>query len=599
MKVPEDTLLDVFNFLESRDKLKALLVNKTWHTVCSQSKWVVEERDIVQKYSITEETMGWARRLNVTGLVLQSPVVATGLLKSIGEEEGERVRTLKVTCELSPACWADIWRSMKNLTALDIQVFAPPDEARFESLQTLSANAIPKASHWNALPVSLQSLSLSHVSDSSLTSQYSRFTSLTSLSLASCDEVTQTGFLAIAKNCKKLKSIDLSGTRIDAFSLDQLLKSTTSLASLYLQDCTNLNDTDGKKKSAPATTKVQKVANLFAELKAVTPKVQTHVPASYKDEQEAETTDSATGFLSAGLGSLLSQRTGLECLALGGVGMLDDSGLRMILKSLKNLRVLKLNKNREITDDAFVDSDVVLPKHLHTLTLSSCIQLTDETLRTVSQLPLRLLSISGCLSMTPVGVRHVIKGCPSLRSFYAFSMGSEGIPSNGLPHQKIRLFSDDLLQDLWTYIPNLESFGISSYELSAAAFPLKPYGSLSTLNIQYCCTSNDAYRAVADAFPNLVRLNIQSKDVPIENAVMSELLRKLPRLTTVRACMTSIEPLTPLLTERRMQTIDLEYFGSREVFALKAELWWDFISSCKARHIDIFLGNRASHYLND
>ncbi|KAJ9450568.1 hypothetical protein DIPPA_03081 [Diplonema papillatum] len=267
--------------------------------------------------------------------------------------------------------------------------------------------------------------------------------------------------------------------------------------------------------------------------------------------------------------------------------------MRKILTNLNNLKALRISKNREVTDNAFCDLGIgnaegktILPLGLSTIAISSCIQLTNDTITEVAKLPnLTSLSVSNCRSMSAKGLAHLTRSCGTLRKLEAFS-----VPMTRTSAVKnitaLPLVNDDVLHNIWTHAQSIELVVVSSQQLTEALHPDEPVLSLRHLALDFCFSSPEPYSRVAASFPNLSVLSMQGS-VAVPTPVLSELLSALPTLRTLRLCVDS-EGVVPLqhYLPGVLNVLDLEYGGAIEKFPHNS--WRDLHSACDKHRIRFF-----------
>eukprot|EP01063_Lacrimia_lanifica_P012054 TRINITY_DN1867_c1_g4_i1.p1 TRINITY_DN1867_c1_g4~~TRINITY_DN1867_c1_g4_i1.p1 ORF type:complete len:661 (+),score=255.76 TRINITY_DN1867_c1_g4_i1:63-2045(+) len=658
MALPMDALERAMGFLSARDKAHAAMrVCRLWEDAARGSAWVLFDRDLNVAWMASEDAPEaaclWVQ-LHVQKLVLNSTASAQAVLAAYRRAAGltgapAGAAELFIRGVLEPADLATV-AAMPYLERLHVGGFAPPAGVAFPTLRHLTCDGIRLDAEWGALPASLQGLSLSHVTDAGLR-HLARFPALRALALANCEEVTRAGFLTVARSCgEQLDSLDLSGTAVDAYSLSKILKACRGLVKLNLRNCEGLNDAEllsvGEERmlaaEAPApapATDVRNVVNLFAELRQKTKKAAALVPVHLRDtpaapadgaapaaavpaaapaDQPEDLHEELAGCHAAGLGSVLSQSPQLEEVVLSGVGWLDDAGLRRIFASLRQLRVLRVAKNRQLTDEAFTPPDVTLPPRLVTLSLANNVQLGDATLAKIAaELPgLETLHVSSCPLMTSAGVTHLMTRCRDLKGLYTFVVGPSVATSlghraggGGIPVVRAAnpMVTDAVLRQMWGALPGLQEFCGSFHPLSAAAFPAPgdaapPHGwQLQKLEADYTVTSGEAYAAIIAAFPSLRKLCVQSARVPFTGEHAESLRRSMQNLEMLKLLLRA-DAVAPLLeyaaTSRSLRHLDVEFYdpyGCGDGFDVV--LWERLRAVCERRQIMIFFGRRARKYL--
>eukprot|EP01061_Rhynchopus_euleeides_P012647 TRINITY_DN22351_c0_g2_i3.p1 TRINITY_DN22351_c0_g2~~TRINITY_DN22351_c0_g2_i3.p1 ORF type:complete len:544 (+),score=169.32 TRINITY_DN22351_c0_g2_i3:517-2148(+) len=533
-------------------------------------------------------------------------------------------------CDLGPGVWEVLTKMAPRIQQLNVVTFSPCEGAAFTSLQSLQCNAIPRGLSWDTLPAeSLTELSLSHVSDASLQTHLSKFRNIKRLMLVSCDSVSRAGFLAIARSplVGGLEHLDLSSTPVDPYSLHCILKKCRKLKSLVLRDCTKLNDEDDAATSpdlspSPAPA-VPSAASLFAELRTKIKKVPTFVPKAHRDEDASvgPHTDPNEGlgddedggkdalsqgfFVGGGVGSIVTEfsavKESLTSLSVSGVGRLDDAGLRMLLDFLPNLTELSISKNRELTDEAFVSGGADgFPERLVKLSMSSCVGLSDVTLKAVADsrigAQLRLLSVSNCFRMTPEGMRYVSERCTSLRHIWAFMMNKRNATLPNATQDKGAIIDGATMAGMWTNLPDLETLCCSFQRLGKEAFTTPHPHHIRSLEIDYCIVDPAAYAPFVSSFPLLTKLSMPST-VPVPETVLARFLATHPWLTLLRVCVTSIKEVHSFVrTSGVLQILDVEFCGTAETF--EYGLWWDCYTLAKEKSVKMFLGEKADKFLN-
>ena len=620
-----DALRIVFSYTNPQDKChRAGVVCRRWAEAAGRSEWYLHESNFVQPLVQTTWMHLDVRRLTLAhedfcrhffALCAQHPQAIANPPKA-----------LFIGCDVGPACWKVLSQMSPVLETLNVVTFTPVEGTRFPRLHSLTCNAVPRASSWEAIHGSaLTELSLSHVSDASLHANMSKFPSLRKLLLVSCDSVTRVGFLAVARApfMRWVRHLDLSSTAIDSHSLHSILKNCKSLDTLHLRDCNKLHEEDASLQAtslltadAPPAAFPPGPAGLFAELKAKIGKVPTHVPKAHRDEvaeggadqdAAAADVDEEDGyFVGAGVGSIVTEfaplRETLTRLSLSGVGRLDDAGLRMVLDSLPHLTELSLSKNREITDDVFVSCCADgFPAGLKKLSLSSCVGLTDAALHAIADsnigANLELIAVSNCRGMTAAGMTHLFSKCHNLRNVWAFMMLKKSSGNGLLPNSSV-LINDAVMERMWTQLPHLESICFSFQPLGARAFSASAPHMIRAMEIDHCFTEPDVYLPIATHFPLLKKLSMPCKGVPVPDDVLGQMLERLPHLNLLRLCVSSIVRIYEYVkTSVDLNILDVEYSGTPEGF--EYALWWECYMLAKKRSIKVFLGKYADKLLNE
>eukprot|EP00754_Rhynchopus_humris_P018468 Rhum_TRINITY_DN14603_c11_g1::Rhum_TRINITY_DN14603_c11_g1_i2::g.103901::m.103901 len=653
-----DPLRLIMNYLDTPHKAhSASLVCARWADSVASSEWYLSDAHF--KRPLQSERSQWTR-LHVKRLFMGTEDTVTPVLAAYAREQDDAQppETLNVGCEMSTAHWRIVSGMAAAFRSMNVVTFSPLASASFSNLQHLTCNAIPKASCWDTLGREcLTGLALSHVSDAALQQHIHKFPSVTSLSLVSCDSVTRHGFVALSKAplMHTLEQLDLSSTIVDSFSLRELLKNCRKITHLHLNDCTKLNDDDSTATlppqpsssspalhadpsaaplSAPAAaapaaaaaaaapTQGSMVSSLFAELRAKTKRVPTHVPKVHRDEADAAAAsadgappgaDDAGGddegfgldehghfFCGASVGSVLTEfpevKKRLEVLSLSGVGKLDDLGVHMVFENLPCLRRVRLSKNREITDEAFA---VALPPRLQWLSVSSCSRLTDAALRNIADSAaaagLTSLSLSNCGGMSPAGVQYLVERCPALTSLNMFMMSQKHTVPARMQGGPSRLVDDETVRLILTKLPLLQQLCVSFQPLTHAAFDLGEgvqHLHLRDLEADMCAESPSFYAPLVHRFPSLTKLSLQAQRVPVPEAVLSELLAAHPLLTSLKLCIGVVRDVVPFAARSKsLQLLDLEYSGEKEAF--EVALWWKLMDMLRARHARMFVGRWA------
>ena len=606
--LPPDMLRKCFSFVPTPLKIHSVsVVNRSWREVSNMSEWYIEE----QHMRLTDSFI-WEKDWEIERLTIDTSNFIEKYFVELTKTSA--VKNLRLNFEVGNRLWdvlseMSISSSLESINCID---FTPSDSLQLGGLQSLNAFAIPKVENWNSIPKTLKSLTLSHITNSSAISHLQRLTNLTDLSLASCDELTQPGFVAISKISSGLLSADFSNTSIDAFSLDKILHTATGLQKLSIRDCQKLKDRDDVVGAIKPSEKSNSnpMANLFAELKAVTKKVQTHVPAAYRDTENGDevvaSQEEEGGFLSIGVGKCLVQRKLLTELQVSGVGFLDDFGVRLILKELRHLEIFRMTKNRDITDAGFELDGISLPPNLHTISIGNCVQLTDSTLGVISKQDcLQSLNISGCTSVTEEGVLEITRNCIKLKKLYAFMVSLQSAAGNGLSRPSFTsdsIITDRVLQSLWK-LPDFEHFCTAwQPRITAAGFPENEYRSLKTFQADFCSFDDAAYHKIVTSFPLLNTLSIgssvkpESGMTPVSTECLLTLASKdiVPGYISLQTA--SPVPLTKLISNGRIRHLDLEFFGTKSSFPEKE--WLELLISANKCLTPVFLGKYAQKLIN-
>eukprot|EP01060_Flectonema_neradi_P019224 TRINITY_DN2624_c2_g1_i1.p1 TRINITY_DN2624_c2_g1~~TRINITY_DN2624_c2_g1_i1.p1 ORF type:complete len:640 (+),score=124.71 TRINITY_DN2624_c2_g1_i1:91-2010(+) len=607
--LPCDLLKQCFSYLPTSVKVHvASVVDSSWREAVGESEWYIEERDM----KLTE-SFSWNRDWAIDQLTIDTAnfieIYLTELAKS------SSVKHLKLNFEIGQKLWQIVSQSgiSSQLYSINCVDFMPSDDSEWPNLKSLNTFAVSKGDYWNVLPTSLESLSLSHITNSTAITHLQRLTNLTDISMASCDELTQAGFLAVAKVSGRLVSADFSNTAIDAFSLDSILQNAVSLTRLSIKDCQKLKDRDdvvGQVRSTNVQKGGNPMANIFAELKAVTKKVQTHVPAAYRDPEATEVDESeqgeAGGFLSIGVGKCLCQRKLITDLQVSGVGFLDDFGVRLILKEMRHLEVFRMTKNRDISDAGFDLDDLPLPPNLRTISIGNCIQLTDDTMKVLSrQSNLTSLNISGCTALTEKGVLAVVENCTKLKRLTAFMVSLQLATGNGLSRpspESSQIITNKVLRALWK-LPHFESFSTAWQPcITAEGFPDETYNSLKSFQADFCDFDQEAYTKIVSSFPSLSSLSITASVRPESGLcpVGDDHLRILTSKARVPSFISLQTPnpslLTPLVADGSIRRVDLEYYGLKHAFPEKD--WLDLLKVANSKLTPVFLGKYAQKLIN-
>lgn len=255
---------------------------------------------------------------------------------------------------------------------------------------------------------------------------------LMSLTISSCQGVTDVSLEAIGNGCKSLKQMCLRNCSfISDYGLEAFSKAARSLEGLQLEECNritvlgiigSLTKHEANLKSL-VLVKCSGIKDTALQLPLLSPVLSLR----------SLSIRNCTGFGASSLAMVGRQFPHLQHLDLVGLYGLTDAALLPLLKSCKGLVKVNLSGCLNLTDK----SVLALAKHhggtLQLLNLDGCRKITDESLMTVADnsLVLNELDVSNC-AVSDVGLAALARA--KLINLLILSLsGCSGISSKSLP----------------------------------------------------------------------------------------------------------------------------------------------------------------------
>ena len=567
-RLPDEVFAAVCGYVHTRERVHAVgAVCRAWRAASDAAPWRLSDRDL-SKALVADAArcpaalarLCFVRRLNVASLVLKCADAAAVVLAAYLRFTSTHPRDVAarapveatVLAELTEACYPALRVLAPRLQRLYVLTFKPPPclpQLSFPRLRHFTARQLDGPAAWQTLPDALACLTVTRfVGGADLAANLPRFSRLVELKVATV--FCRDGFGAIAASCPVLRKLDLSGTRVDAESLKEILARCPLLRTLVVNG-------------------VESPANL---------------PAGLHGAGIAEVLSGRAGGGGGGGGGRTPPGWNLEHVFVKGMGGLDNRALRCLFSSLARLRSLKLNTGKDITDEGFCGGLVPdgtrpfrIPACLESIQVSDCRHLTDRSLQALSAASsLTELSLFCCQMMTPKGVTTVAEQCKALRAFCLYiprveaasvaSASSSAASPPGWTESAFHVVDDASARALLA-LPELETFKVYSCgALTAAAFPAasdaKPR--LKTLELDYSLALPQAaatHRAIAAAFPSLQKLSLKSNEAVVSDTATVEDFLRIPNLQCLRVCLRELGHLKAVLTKASIAIKDVDLFG--------------------------------------
>ncbi|XP_057846353.2 F-box/LRR-repeat protein 3 isoform X5 [Cryptomeria japonica] len=274
--------------------------------------------------------------------------------------------------------------------------------------QNVSCNGIISVTSGS---IPLQQLTLAYCVPqvtSAIFASLQKFESLQSIKFDGC-EVSSSGLESIGKSCKYLQELSLSkcsGATDEGISL--LVAGCRDLRIVDLTCCHNLTDV--------AVSAIGMSCTNLSCLKMESCSLVTETSLNVLGDnchflEVLDLTDSSIN--NTGL-KFISRCSKLTTLKLGICESISDEGLTYIGAHCSDLLELDLYRSAGVGDVGLAAIACACPK-LKICNLSYCIAITDESLKSLSQLEgLHNLEIRGCIHVTSAGLSAIAMGCRHL-----------------------------------------------------------------------------------------------------------------------------------------------------------------------------------------
>ncbi len=276
-----------------------------------------------------------------------------------------------------------------------------------------------------------------NLSDSVLETGFNRtISSLTSINLSLCKELTDNSLGRIATHCKNLEILDLGGcTKITNTGLLLISLGLRKLVSLNLRSCWQITDTglshlsrtDGEER----TERLVLENLVLQDCQKLSDESLRYISEGFKSLRRinlsfcASITDTGMKFLSKmssmselnlrfcdnisdiGVGYLAEGCVGLHSLDVSFCERVTDGSMAHIASGLFSLNSLAMASCR-IQDEGIIKISKTL-LDLDTLNIGQCARITDRSLISLgSQLKkLRSIDLYGCPRITPIGLNYL------------------------------------------------------------------------------------------------------------------------------------------------------------------------------------------------
>ncbi|CAM0874044.1 unnamed protein product [Alopecurus aequalis] len=248
------------------------------------------------------------------------------------------------------------------------------------------------------------------LTDAGLTNLARGCKGLEKLSLVWCSNISSTGLVRIAENCKKLTSLDIQACYIGDPGLIAIGKGCKLLNNLNLRYVEGPTDEGliGLIKSCGQSVVSLGVGNCAWVTDASLHAVGSHCPNLETLSLEVEHVKNE-GVISVAKGCRLLKTLKLQCIGTG------DEALEAIGSCCSLLESLSLNNFERFTDRS-LSSIAKGCKNLTDLVLNDCLLLTDRSLEFVARSCKKIarLKINGCQNMETAALEHIGRWCPGL-----------------------------------------------------------------------------------------------------------------------------------------------------------------------------------------
>lgn len=263
------------------------------------------------------------------------------------------------------------------------------------------------------------------------------------ITLNGCSRLTDTGISIIARRCPELRCLEIRGCgNVTNAGVCELVSKCHNLEKLDITGCYQITN------------------------------IQPSSSSSASQESEAV------------LPASLTRQLYIQYLDLTDCQLLDDNGLKTIVRNCPQLTHLYLRRCVQITD-AGVKHVASYCVALRELSVSDCLQVTDFGMYELAKLGpnLRYLSVAKCDQVSDAGIRQIARHCYKLR--YLNVRGCEAVSDN-------------------------------SVEVLSRSCPR-----LRALDIGKCDVTDHGLKLLSESCPNLKKLSVKSCDLVTDNGIQS------------------------------------------------------------------------------